>query len=106
MDNETKKMFEQVLSKFDTMEGRFDKIEDRLDTMDKRFDKIENRLDTMEDRLDTMEIRQGEIYNIVQAIEHSNQVNKAELDNLGYRTAHIEGTINGVSEVLDKHRAV
>ena len=47
MDQETKKMFEMVIDK----------------------------LNTMGDRLNTMDSRQNEIFSVVKAIEHGNAVN-------------------------------
>ena len=78
LDNETKSMFELVLQK---------------------LDKIENRMETMESR-------QDEIYSVVKAIEHSNNVRKAEIDNLTYKVAHVEGTVNGVGELIQSRRSI
>ncbi|WP_291299705.1 hypothetical protein [Desulfosporosinus sp. BICA1-9] len=36
----------------------------------------------MESRMDSLESRQDEIYLVVKAIEHNNQVHRAEIDNL------------------------
>lgn len=66
MDNETKKMFELIL----------------------------NKLDNMDTRLNTMESRQDEIYQVVKAIEHANQVHRAEIDNVKIRTEGVEIVIS------------
>ncbi|AWI03131.1 hypothetical protein [Clostridium drakei] len=78
MDKETKQMFELILQK----------------------------LNNMEKRQENMEIRQDEIYSVVKSIEHSNNVRKAEIDNLIYKVAHVEGTINGVGELIEKRRSI
>ena len=90
MDNETKEMFNLVLKK--------------LGTIDNRLDTIDNRLDTMDNRLTSVEKRQDEIFTVVKAIEHSNQVLKAEFDNFNLRVSHLEGTINAVGELINKRR--
>ena len=54
MDNETKKMFEMLMVK----------------------------LDTISESQKNMEIGQDEIFSIVKAIEHSNTTHKAEIDNI------------------------
>ena len=36
-----------------------------------------------------MEKRQDEIFEVVKAIEHSNNTHKAEIDNLTYRIVHV-----------------
>ena len=78
MDNETKKMFEMLMGK----------------------------LDTISESQKNMEIRQDEIFSVVKAIEHSNTTHKAEIDNISYKVAHTEGTINKIGNVINESRAV
>ena len=78
MDNETKKMFEMLMGK----------------------------LDTISESQKNMETRQDEIFSVVKAIEHSNTTNKAEIDNITYKIAHTEGTINKIGNVINESRAV
>ncbi|OAA94156.1 hypothetical protein [Clostridium coskatii] len=85
MDKETNQIFQLVLQKLDNIDLRFDNIEKRLDNMEKR---------------------QDEIYNVVKAIEHSNNVRKAEMDNLTHKVAHVEGTVNGVGELIQNRRSI
>lgn len=99
MDSETNKMFELILQKLDNIDKRQETMEKRLDAMDKRFEIMEKRLDAMEER-------QNEIYSVVKAIEHSSNVRKAEIDNLTYKVAHVEGTINGVGELIQSRRSI
>jgi hypothetical protein len=70
------------------------------------FELILQKLDNMEKRQENMEKRQDEIYSVVKSIEHSNNVRKAEIDNLTYKVAHVEGTINGVGELIEKRRSI
>lgn len=106
MDNETKQMFELIINKLDKVETRLDKMETRLDKMDGRFDKIDDKFNEFEGGFGGMESRQDEIFQIVKAIEHSNQVHKAEIDNMNFLIAHVEGTIQGVGEYIIGRRAV
>lgn len=85
LDKETNQIFQLALQKLDNIEKRFDNVE-------KRFDNVEKR--------------QDEIYNVVKAIEHSNNVRKAEIDNLTHKVAHIEGTVNGVGELIENRRSI
>jgi hypothetical protein len=78
MDNETKKMFEMLMKK----------------------------LDTIEESQKNMKITQDEIFSVVKAIEHSNTTHKAEIDNITYKVAHTEGTINKIGDVISESRAV
>ncbi len=47
------------------------------------------------EKLSAMETRQNEIYQVVRAIEHSNNVGKAELDDHNIRIAKNEVTLQG-----------
>ncbi len=78
MDKEAKQMFELILSK----------------------------LDNIEKKQESMEKRQDEIFDVVKAIEHSNNIKTAEIDNLKYKVAHVEGTINGIGNFIEKRRAI
>ena len=46
---------------------------------------VEERVTGIEERQKSMEIRQDEIYQVVRAIEHLNQVGRSEMDNQGIR---------------------
>lgn len=92
MDNETKKMFEILMLKLDA-------IEENQKGMDERQKGIA-------ERQKNMEIRQDEIFSVVNAIEHSNTTHKAEIDNITYKIAHTEETINKIGNVINDSRAV
>ena len=49
-----------------------------------------------------MDIRQDEIYQVVRAIEHSNQAGKAELDSHNIRLAKVEGKIKKVAKACSE----
>ena len=83
MDNDTKKMFEMMMSKLDSI--------------------LESQKE-MQESQKNMETRQDEIFSVVKAIEHSNTAHKAEIDNITYKVAHIEGTINKIGDVIVERR--
>jgi DNA repair exonuclease SbcCD ATPase subunit len=58
---ETRPIWEQVLSRLDGVEARLNSIEARLDRVEARLDSIEARLDKIEARLDKVE---SEVLNI------------------------------------------
>ena len=66
---------------------------------------MEKRQESMEKRLESMEKRQDEIFEVVKAIEHSNSIHKAEMDNLTYKVAYVEGTVDGVGEFIQERKA-
>lgn len=92
MDNETKKMFEMLMKKLDTIEESQKEM--------KESQKV------MEERQKNMESRQDEIFSVVKAIEHSNTAHKAEIDNITYKVAHTEGTINKIGNIIIENRAI
>jgi hypothetical protein len=92
MDNETKKMFEMLMKKLDSIEESQKGMDERQKGMD--------------ERQKNMEIRQDEIFSVVKAIEHSNTTHKAEIDNITYKVAHTEGTINKIGNVINENRAI
>ncbi|TYQ15988.1 UNVERIFIED_CONTAM: hypothetical protein Cloal_2486 [Acetivibrio alkalicellulosi] len=57
---------------------------------------------TINNRLGNIETRQDEIYQVVRAIEHSNNVGKAELDDHNIRLAKNEGTLKKIAKVIDE----
>lgn len=99
MDNETKKMFEMLINKIDTISESQKNTGESLNSMGET-------LNSMDERQKRMEIRQDEIFSVVKAIEHSNTAHKAEIDNITYKVAHTEGTINKIGNVIIESRAV
>ena len=92
MDNETKKMFEMLIKKLDTIE----ESQKEMKESQKEMKESRKRLET----------RQDEIFSVVKAIEHSNNTHKAEIDNIVYKVAHTEGIINKIGNVIIENRAI
>ncbi|HEY9061991.1 MAG TPA: M domain protein [Pseudobacteroides sp.] len=67
-----------------------------------KLSNIEERQNNMETSLSNLEKRQDEIYQVVKAIEHSNQVGKAEIDRHEFRISKVEGKFKKVSKILDE----
>ena len=100
MENEIKGMLGLILNKLDGLESKVDKLESKMEL---KMDKLESK---MELRMDNLESRQDEIYMVVKAIEHNNQVHRAEIDNLKYTVTNVEGTINTIGDVITKRKAI
>ena len=81
-------------------------ILNKLDNIESRMDRLELRIDKLESRMDNLESRQDEIYIVVKAIEHDNQVHRAKIDNLKYTVTNVEGTINNIGDVITKRKAI
>jgi hypothetical protein len=70
------------------------------------FGLIISRLDKIDSRFDAMESRQVETFQIVKAIEHANQVHKAEIDRVKVMTDFHEGTFTQIGNVINSRKAV
>ena len=103
MDKEIKEMLGFILDKLNELDSKVDSLESKMEL---RMDRLESRMDSQESRMDRLESRQDEIYLIVKAIEHSNQVRGAEIDSLKFRGSHLEGTINAIGEVIITRKAI
>jgi len=57
-------------------------------------------------KLENMGIRQDEIFSVVKAIEFSNTEHKAEIDNIIYKVAHTEGTLNKIGSVITDSKVI
>lgn len=85
--------FDTLDTKFDSLETRFDNLETRFDSLETRFDTLETRFDTLETRFDSLESQVKENTNILRALEHSAQVNKAEHEQMTANIAEISGQV-------------
>lgn len=75
----------------------------RNDLVDIKQRQINMEIDQKNMKIDqkNMEARQDEIFQVVKAIEHSNQVGKAELDKHEFRIAKMEGKFKKVGKIFD-----
>jgi len=81
-------------------------IKEMLGLILDKLDKIESGMDKQESRMDRLESRQDEIFMVVKAIEHNNQVHGAEIDSFKLKVHHIEGTLNTIGDVIIKRKAI
>ena len=94
MDNE--KFQELVLSQFGEMNKQFEKIDQRFEKIDQRFEKIDQRFDGIESQL-------KENTQILKALEHVAEVNKAEHDKMNFAIANIEKGLSKLADVTAKN---
>ena len=64
---------------------------------------INSRIGNIEERQKSMETRQDEIYEVVIAIEYSNQVGRSELDNQNIKIAKLEGKFKKVAKAYNEN---
>lgn len=63
---------------------------------------IKTQMNYMNNEIIAIKVRQDEMYEIVKAIEHSNQVGKAEIENNNLRLTKIEGKIKKVAQAYNE----
>lgn len=73
-----------------------------LKAINNRIDGIENNVGELKEGQKRIEARQDEIYQVVRAIEHSNQVGRSELDNQNIRIAKLEGKFKKVAKAYNE----
>ena len=82
---------EKILAKVEKIDSRFDKVDQRLEQMDSKFDKVDQRLEQVNKDISHIKSQQKENTAILRALEHANEVNKAELDKLNINVAKLSG---------------
>lgn len=75
-------------------------------SMKEDISSLEEDSSSMKEDIESVKLRQDEIYHIVRAIEHSNQVGRSELDSQNVRLAKVEGKLKKVSKVLDEDNEI
>lgn len=70
------------------------------------FELVLQKLENVEESQKNMEKRLDEIFSVAKAIEHSNTTHRAEIDNLTYKIAHTEGTVNKMGDVIIERKAI
>ena len=85
MDHELKEILTVIVTKIDSLEGKF---EYRFDRLEGRMDKLENRMDGLEGRMDGLEGRMDKLEN--------------RMDGLEGRMDGLEGRMDGLEGRMDK----
>ena len=80
------KILKQILTKLDGIESKVNELYERKDKIDELYER--------KDKID-------ESYAWLSAMHHSNQVHKAEIDQINHQIATIEGALTGVADSLE-----
>lgn len=73
-----------------------------LKRLEFKVDTIETKVDTIEAKVDKLEIKLDEHTQILRALEHSAEVNKAEHDKISNDIAKIQGDVAGIKKDLSQ----
>ena len=82
------------------------RLETRMEGVETRMESVETRQEGIEARLEGIETRQDEIFQVVKAIEHSNQVGRSELDNHKVRISKLEGKFKKVAKAFNEEAGI
>ena len=61
---------------------------------------LSEKVDKLDKKVSILELKQEESYQILKALEHSAQINKAEHDNMNNDIAHIKGDVASIKKDL------
>ena len=93
-------MEEKILQAIKDLNNRFDTLENKFDSLEDRFDTLENKFDSLENRFDYLKSQVKENAEILKALEHSAQVNKAEHEQMAINVAEISGEVKKINKKL------
>lgn len=114
MENETKQVLDKILDKLDKLDNtqrgmlkeqqemktELQKMQKEQQEMKTELQKMKKEQQKIKTTLENIETRQDEIYRIATSIEHSNQVLKAEVDNMKVKMAKAEGNFTRMKEAI------
>ncbi|MDO6353624.1 hypothetical protein Q3V94_00805 [Caloramator sp. CAR-1] len=91
-------------------------IKEELKPINERLDSMQNQIDSMQDQINSMQDQIYSVQNevslikaqveentqILRALEHKAEINKAEHDNFAIQLANIEGNVNKIKNAVAK----
>ena len=96
------KQINGLSNQFEGFRKKVDSLEARFDTFEARFDTLEGKVDALEGKVDALQIQTKENTEILKALQHSAEVNKAEHDKMTNDIAHIKGDIESIKKDIVK----
>ena len=86
--------------KFDTLSEKVDNQGNQIDTLSEKVDNQGNQINTLSEKVDNQGNQIKENTQILKALEHLAQVNKAEHDKMSFEIAEISGEIKAIRKDL------
>jgi predicted nucleic acid-binding Zn-ribbon protein len=79
----------------------------KMDNFEKKQDSFEKRQDTFEKKQDIFEKKQNESSEILSALRHASEVQKAQYDQLKFEVAKLSGEIKkGIEEITEMQKSI
>ena len=79
---------------------KFDSLTNKIDTLSEKVDNQGNKINTLSEKVDNQGNQIKENTQILKALEHLAQVNKAEHDKMSFNIAEISGEIKAIRKDL------
>lgn len=99
------KKVESLEKRVESLERRVESLERRVESLEKRVENLEKRMDALEARVERLELQVAENTQILKALEHLAQVNKAEHDNFTHQLARLEGLLSSeITKNKEEHQ--
>jgi len=96
---------DRLEKKVENLERRVESLERKVENLERRVESLEKRMDALEARVERLELQVAENTQILKALEHLAQVNKAEHDNFTHQLARIEGLLSSeISKNKEEHQ--
>lgn len=89
-----------VIEKLGALEDGQKSLESGQKSLESRQKSLESGQKEIKEEIKNIKTRQDEIYQVVTAIEHSNQVGRSELDSQNIRLAKVEGKFKKAGKVF------
>lgn len=80
--------------------GKVDGLNSKFNELSGNFNELSGKFDELNSKFDNLELQVKENTQILKALEHSAQTNKAEHDRMINNIAHIKGDIESIKEDL------
>ncbi|CCJ34810.1 hypothetical protein [Caloramator australicus] len=111
-----KEELKPINERLDSMQSQINSMQNQINSIQNQIDSIQNQIDSMQDQINSM---QDQIYSvknevslikaqveentqILRALEHKAEINKAEHDNFALQLANIEGNVNKIKNAVAK----
>lgn len=107
LKDDVNRKFDSLTNKVDSLTNEFGSLTNKVDSLTNEFGSLTNKVDSLTDKVDSLSEKvdnQGhqikENTQILKALEHLAQVNKAEHDKMSFNIAEIGGELKAFGKSL------
>src|SRR5680860_35315 len=100
MENKILQALEGLKNQIGTLSDKVDNQGNQINTLSDKVDNQGNQINTLSQKVDNQGTQIKENTQILKALEHLAQVNKAEHDKMSFNIAEISGEVKGIRKDL------